>query len=72
MLKSVDAVIDALGGTAAAASLAGRVGSAASNWRATGRIPAEFFLIFAAELARIGKAADPAVFGIKVPRGSDS
>jgi hypothetical protein len=67
MLKSVDAVIDALGGTAAAAALAGRTGPAASNWRATGRIPAEFFLIFAAALARVGKAADPSVYGIKVP-----
>jgi hypothetical protein len=50
MLNSVDEVVDAVGGTTAAAKLA-RVGlSAVSNWRANGKIPAEYFWLFEAEL----------------------
>lgn len=66
MLKSADEVIDELGGTAEAASLAGVSSPAVSNWRARGRIPQENFLIFREALAGKGKEADPSVFGFKL------
>lgn len=66
MLNSVEAIIDALGGTAAAAALAGVGMSAVSNWKDRGRIPAENFLTFSAALAKESKQADPVVFGFKV------
>lgn len=68
MLTSVKAVIDALGGPAAACELAGvKSVSAPSNWKARGRIPSEHFLIFADALRANGNEADPAVFGITLP-----
>lgn len=45
-LETVDAVIDALGGTAAVARLVGRPAQAVSNWRKRGSMPAETFLVF--------------------------
>ena len=63
MLKTVDDVIDAVGGTSAAASLAGVKLSAVSNWRARGRIASEKFMIFAEALRARGKKASPVVFG---------
>lgn len=67
MLETVDAVIDAVGGSAAAASLGGVKAPAVSNWKARGGIPSELYLIFRDELARFGHAARPAVFGLKEP-----
>lgn len=63
MIESVDAVIDAVGGTSAASKLAGVGLSAVSNWKSRGRIPAEKFKIFERALAGIGKEADPRIFG---------
>ena len=63
MLKSVDEVVEAVGGNAAVASLAGVKASAVSNWKARGSIPAEYFLIFSGFLTANGKSFDPAVFG---------
>jgi hypothetical protein len=67
MLSSVEAVVDAVGGAAAAAGIAGVGMSAVSNWKARGCIPAENFLCFSEALKREGKEADPAVFGFKLP-----
>mgnify|MGYP001593103917 CR=1 FL=1 len=69
MLRSVDAIVDAVGGTGAAKALAGaEYSSAISNWKTRGKIPTELFFVFSEELARIGKAPpDPAVFGFKAP-----
>ncbi len=65
MLDSVDDTIEALGGTGAAAVLAGVGSSAVSNWRAKGEIPAENFLLFKVALAAQGKDVTPRVFGFK-------
>jgi DNA-binding transcriptional regulator YdaS (Cro superfamily) len=65
MLESVEDVIKAVGGNAAAAGLAGVRGSAVSNWKARKRIPAEFLLTFSEVLAREGLRVDPAVFGAR-------
>lgn len=64
MLSTVDEVIEAVGGTAAAAGIAGVSPPAVSNWRGRGRIPSEKFMIFAAALRGLGKEASPDVFGM--------
>jgi len=64
MLSTVDEVIEAVGGTAAAAKLAGVNPPAVSNWRSRGRIASEKFMIFAEALRPHGKEAAPEVFGM--------
>lgn len=63
MLTSVDAIVTALGGTTAVASLAGVSLPAVSNWKVRGRIPTDKFMIFDRALADRELRADPAVFG---------
>jgi hypothetical protein len=65
MLSTVDEIIDAVGGTAAAAGICGVGLSAVSNWRSRGRIPSEKFMIFADALKRLGKKASPSLFGFE-------
>jgi DNA-binding transcriptional regulator YdaS (Cro superfamily) len=65
-LATVDDVIEAVGGTAAAAALAGVKPPAASNWRARGRIPPGKSMIFAEALKQRGKEANPSVFGLEI------
>lgn len=62
-LSTIEAVIDAVGGTSAAASIAGVAPGAVSNWKARGRIPAEFFFVFASRLEREGQSVDRDLFG---------
>jgi hypothetical protein len=65
MLKSVDEVVEALGGTVAVASLAEVGKQAVSNWRARGVIPSEYFLRVSLALAVVGTCASHSVFGLK-------
>ena len=65
MLNSVEEVIEAVGGNAAAASLAGVGASAVSNWRSRGEIPPENFLLFRDALAASVKESALSVFGFK-------
>lgn len=71
MLTSIDAVVDALGGTAAVASLAGVGVSAVSNWKTRGKIPADKFLIFDGALEKLNTRADRALFAFE-PAGQDA
>ena len=67
-LGSVKEVIEAVGGPAAACSLAQVPSSnAPSNWIKRRKIPSEYFLVFAEVLNATGKEADPSVFGLKQP-----
>lgn len=61
-------VIDALGGTSATARLTGRKPQHVTNWRASGRLPADTFLIVKKELKAIGHDAPPSLWGIKEPK----
>lgn len=65
MLRTIDAVIDALGGAAKVAALCGVGFTAVSNWKSRGKIPAEKFLIFSEALKRAGKTVDPSLFGFE-------
>lgn len=65
MLTSVEAVIDALGGTAAAADLLGLGRPAISNWKFRGAIPPENFMMISEALTVRGLHANPAIFGFK-------
>ncbi len=63
---TVDAVIDALGGTSAVAQLTLVRSSAVSNWRRRGRIPSEKFMTLADALKRADLAANPVLFGFEL------
>lgn len=67
VLHSADDVIDAVGGTSAAARLARASIASVSNWRNAGRLPPRTFLIFRRALAVIGAAAPAALWGIDDP-----
>ena len=64
-LQTAGEVIDALGGTAATARIAGRKDQHVSNWRASGRLPADTFLILQAELRDRDLNAPPSIWGIR-------
>jgi hypothetical protein len=66
MLTTVDDVIEALGGTAATAGLAGVSAPAVSNWRERGKIAPGKFLLISEALEARGKEASPEVFGFAV------
>lgn len=66
MLTTVDEVIEALGGTAAAAGLIGVSAPAVSNWRDRGKIAPDKFLLVKGALASLGKEVDPRVFAFKM------
>lgn len=68
MLDTVNAVIEAVGGDAEAAKLAGVGASAVSNWKARGRIASGKAMIFADALGKRGLRADPSVFGMDPAR----
>lgn len=64
-LQTAGEVIDALGGTAETARLAGRKSQHVSNWRAAGRLPAKTFLIIKKELAARGLTAPASLWGMQ-------
>jgi hypothetical protein len=66
-MDTVEQIIDAVGGTAAAAVLAGVTPPAVSNWKARGFIPSDLFVVFAEALERRGMIADRSAFGFKAP-----
>jgi len=65
MLKTIDAVIDALGGTFKAASAVGVGPSAISMWKTRGRIPSDRYFVIQDALRKHGSkdAASPDLFG---------
>lgn len=64
VLNSVAEIVEAVGGPAAAAALAGvETTSAVSNWKARGQIPPEHFFAFGRAVKDAGKQVNPAVFG---------
>ena len=66
MLTSVEQVIDAIGGNAAAADLAGVGETAVSNWKERKRIPPRLFPAFSKVLARRCLHVSPSIFGVRV------
>ena len=68
MLRTIEEILDTLGGPARVAELCGVGASAVSNWKSRGRIAAEKFLVITDALAREGKTVDPAVFGMSGTR----
>lgn len=55
MIGTVDHVIDAIGGTAAAADFLGTSRSTVSSWRARGSIPAEHWAAIVGRADEIGR-----------------
>ena len=68
MLRTIDEVLEALGGPAKVADLCGVGVSAVSNWKSRGCIASGKFLVITEALRAIGKTVDPAVFGMTAAR----
>jgi hypothetical protein len=65
-LRTVEEVIQALGGTTTKAGRAiGTTAQVVQNWRARGYIPAENYIVVNAALAAIDKSATPALFRMR-------
>ena len=71
MLKTVEEIVEAVGGNLAAAALAGVSAPAISNWKARRQIPADQYLVFTEALNRAGKQADPAVFSFATDQSDE-
>lgn len=68
ILQTSDEVIDALGGTTAAAKLVGKLPQSINNSRRSGRLPADTFLIFSEALKARSKRAPTSLWGIRASR----
>ena len=66
-LKTASDVIDALGGTPATANLTGRRAQHVTNWRATGQLPANTFLVISKELEARDQSAPASLWGMAEP-----
>ena len=67
-LRTMDAVIDALGGDAGVKKLTGAAQNNLGNWRKTQKkFPAHTYLIMIDALAERGYRAPPALWGITEP-----
>jgi len=65
MIKTVDDLVEALGGTGAVARIVGVVDGAVSQWRAAGKIPPANYLLLRKALAAIDKDVLPSLFNFK-------
>lgn len=63
-LPTASAVIDALGGTSAVATLTKKSMQSVTNWRSAGRLPADTFLIISIALKKIDRNAPSSLWGI--------
>ncbi len=70
-LKTVDAVLDALGGTRAVAELFGRTDPAISNWRKAEQFPAYTYPVIRNELQKIDRCAPEALWAWAVKQTAD-
>ena len=71
ILDTAGAVIDAVGGSAAAGRLTRAKIASVSNWRKKNRLAPRTFLIFQDALEAIGAAAPPALWKIDDPKISE-
>ena len=65
LIRTAAGVIDALGGTCAAARVAEATPQSMTNARTRNRLPYPTFLILTDALSALGKSADPRLWGIK-------
>ena len=69
MLKTVDEIVAAFGGTGKAAKILGVDDPVISNWKARNKIPAKFYFVFCGLLAQHGQAQpEPILFGMLAAR----
>jgi hypothetical protein len=69
-LDTVDAVLNALGGTGAVAELVKNTDAAVSNWRKAGQFPANTYLIIRAELEKLDRTAPDTLWAMKMASAS--
>lgn len=73
VLDSAKSVIEALGGTNAAQEIvAAKTPSVVCNWRSRGRFPARTYCPMIDALARLGKTANPELWGLSPASGGRS
>ncbi|MCK1669408.1 hypothetical protein [Bradyrhizobium sp. 153] len=65
VIKTAAGVIEALGGTVAAARVGETTPQSMTNARTRNRLPYPTFLILTEALSALGKSADPRLWGIK-------
>jgi len=71
VVRTIDGIVDVLGGNKAAAALLGVVPSMMTYWRRAGRFPARSLERIQAELARKGATAVRELFDFDPPREYD-
>lgn len=71
-LKTVDAVLDALGGTKAVAALFGRTDPAISNWRKAEQFPAYTYFVIKDELQKIDRRAPASLWAWAVKQTAEA
>jgi DNA-binding transcriptional regulator YdaS (Cro superfamily) len=71
VVRTIDGIVDVLGGNKAAAALLGVVPSMMTYWRRAGRFPARSMERIQAELARKGATAVRELFDFDPPRDYD-
>ncbi len=69
-LETTVDVIEAIGGTSAAAALTGRTYNAAHNWRGFKTFPANTYVTMTRALAEKGKTAPASLWGMTEPAAS--
>jgi hypothetical protein len=65
-LDTIDAVVDALGGTGVVAGMVKNTDAAVSNWRKAGQFPANTYLIIRGELEKLNKTAPDTLWAMKM------
>jgi hypothetical protein len=71
-LRSVDAVIDVLGGTKKVAQLTGCTAAAVSNWRNAGKFPSNTYLLLKASLGDRSHEPPDTLWTMKEPERAAS
>lgn len=71
-LHSAAEIVAALGGNTAVANATGRTPQQIWNWKDTGRLPPDTYVILQEALAAIDCRADPSIWGMSQPRASGS
>ena len=68
MLRTVDDLVETLGGTTKVAELCGTTSAAVSNWRSRRKIPSEKFVLVEAALRKRGHDAPKRLFNFAEAR----
>ena len=66
LIKNIDELVDALGGTSRAAAAIKVEAATVAMWKSRRQIPARHYLIVCQQVQKIGMQIDPTVFGFEM------